>query len=58
MTTGAAVQRFYPFIRAEQQWLKDGANEIGPFLSWGDAERYIAMRLKKEKDDAVQQKMG
>jgi hypothetical protein len=53
MTTGAAVQRFYPFIRAEQQWLKDGANEIGPFLSWGEAKRYIAMRLKEEKGHAV-----
>ena len=38
MTLGEALavfkrnaQRFYPFIRDEKQWLKDGDAELGPF---------------------------
>ena len=40
------MQQFTPFIRDDQQWLKDGETEIGPFKLWGEASRYIKQQRK------------
>jgi hypothetical protein len=52
MRTNVSAQRFYPFIRDEKQWLKDGDAEIGPFEAWSDAKRYIAKHRANKNENA------